>query len=193
MQERYKMALNEEFKVKAATPTAYIRWTGVWDMQDLYEIMVGYLRGKKYKFHEKVYKHKHPSPFGVERQYIWEAERKFEDYLQFVINIYFHTYDAHDIEVVMPDGSKKEYTKGRLWMEFKGHIVYDWEKRWEETRFFRSLRSFYNKFIIKKKMEGIWWDLLWYREIHKLIALVKERLKMQSVGYEHRYWTGVHR
>ena len=55
------MALNEEFKVKAATPTAYIRWTGVWDMQDLYESMVVWFRERKYKFHEKIYKHKHPS------------------------------------------------------------------------------------------------------------------------------------
>src|SRR3989338_1471043 len=145
--------LNEVFHdVRCDTPVAYMRWTGIWDMQDLYESMVDYLRMKKYKFHEKIYKHKHPSPFGVERQYVWEAERKFEDYLQFIINIYFHTYDAHDIEVVMPDGTKKIYTKGRLWIEFKGFLVYDWEKRWEETKFFKSLRSFYNKYVIKKKM-----------------------------------------
>ncbi|MBS3097527.1 hypothetical protein J4209_01885 [Candidatus Woesearchaeota archaeon] len=179
--------------LKCTTPTAYLRYTGIWDMQDLYESMAGWFRHRKYKLHEKVYKHKHPSPFGVERQYIWQAERKEEDYVQFVIDVYYHTYDAHDIEVVMPDGAKKTLTKGRLWMEFKGYVRYDWEGRWEDSRFYRSLRSFYNKYIIKKKLEGTWWDLVWYREIHKLYQMIKEKLKLQSMGYEHRYWTGVHR
>ena len=58
----------------APTPTAWVRHIGVWDMQDLYESLVDWFRGRKYKFHELVYKHKHPSPFGVERQYIWRAE-----------------------------------------------------------------------------------------------------------------------
>ncbi|MBS3126086.1 hypothetical protein J4453_01435 [Candidatus Woesearchaeota archaeon] len=179
--------------VQSATPTVYIRYKGVWDMEDLYLTMVDYLRGRKFKFHEKIYKHKHPSPFGVERQYIWQAERKEEEYIEFVIDIYFHTYDAHDVEVVMKDGTSKTFTKGRIWMEFKGHVTYDHEKRWERSAFYAQLRNFYNKYIIKKRMDQIWWDRLWYREIYPLHDLVRRQLKMESEGYEHRYWTGVHR
>lgn len=185
--------MEEAIYVRTGTPTVYIRYKGVWDMQDLYQSMVDWFRERKYKFHELIYKHKHPSPFGIERQYIWRAERKESEYLLFVVNIYFHTYDAHDTEVVMNDGSKQTFTKGRIWMEFRGYMEYDWEKRWEKTAFYTKLRNFYNKYVIKKKMEQIWWDQLWYREIHQLHALVKERLKMESEGYEHRYWTGVHK
>lgn len=175
------------------TPAIWIRYKGFWDMHDLYGAMVEWFRQRKYKFYEKIYKHKHPSPFGVERQYIWRAERKEGDYLLFVIDIYFHTYDAHEVEVVLKNDSKKNLTKGRLWMEFKGQIEYDYAKRWERAVFFSQLRNFYHKYVIKKKMEQIWWDQLWYREMHKLRELVKERLKMESEGYEHRYWTGVHK
>jgi len=178
--------------VKSDTPSVYIRYKGVWDMEDLYLSMVDYLRQRKFRFHEKIYKHKHPSPFGVERQYIWQAEREEEEYIRFVIDIYSHTYDAHDVEAVMKDGSKKAFTKGGLWMEFKGHVLYDFEKRWERNAFFAQLRNFYNKYIIKKRMDQLWWDRLWYREIHPLHDLVKRRLKMESEGYGHRYWTGVH-
>jgi hypothetical protein len=178
---------------REGVPTVYIRYKGVWDMDDLYKSMVDWFRERKYKFHELIYKHKHPSPFGVERQYIWQAIKKEDEYLLFNIDIYIHTYDAHDVEVKMKDGSNKTFTKGRIWIEFRGHMAYDWEKRWENSSFYKSLRNFYNKYVIKKKKEQILWDQLWYREIHQLHAMVKERLKMESEGYEHRYWTGIHR
>ncbi|MBW2980838.1 hypothetical protein KY360_05470 [Candidatus Woesearchaeota archaeon] len=174
------------------TPTVYIRYKGIWDMQDLYQSMVDYFRRKKYKFYERVYKHKHPSPFGIERQYMWRATRKESEYLQFQIDIYYHTYDAHDIEVVMADSTKKTFTKGRIWMEFTGKVIYDWEKRWQDNVFYAELKNFFDKYIIRKKMEHMWWDQLWYREIHKLHEIVKEKLKMESQEYEHRFWTGVH-
>jgi len=183
----------EDIYVKSDTPSIYIRFKGVWDMQDLYESMVNWFRTRKYKFHEKVYKHKHPSPFGVERQYVWTAERKETEYMQFWVDVYIHTYDAHDMEVAMTDGSTRTFTKGRIWIEFKGHILYDYEKRWEKNAFYAQLRNFYHKYVLRKRMEQMWWDQLWYREIHQLHALVKERLKMASEGYEHRYWTGVHK
>lgn len=177
---------------QAPTFSVYIRHSGVWDMQDLYEFMIDYLRKKKFKFYEKVYKHKHPSPFGVERQYIWQAVREDEDYIQFVIDIYIHTYDAHDVEVTMKDGSRKVFTKGRVWMEFKGNVQFDWEQKFNSRAFYAHIKNFYNKYVLKKRIEGILWDTLWYREMHKLHNAVQERLKMESQGFEHRYWTGVH-
>ncbi len=182
-----------EMYTKSGTPSAYIKYKGVWDMQDLYESMIDWLRKRKFKFHEKIYKHKHPSPYGVERQHVWQATRNEEEYIQFVIDVYIHTYDAHDVEVKMKDGSMEKFTKGRIWFEFKGHIIYDYDKRFEKTAFYAQLRNFYNKYIVKKRMEQRWWDLLWYNNIQPLHNFVKERLKMESEGYEHRYWTGVHR
>ena len=93
----------------------------------------------------------------------------------------------------MADASTREFTKGRIWIEFKGHVLYDYAKRFEKNAFYSQLRNFYNKYIIKRRMDHWWWDVLWYREIHQLHNLVKERLKMESEGYEHKYWTGVHR
>ena len=175
------------------TPTVFIRYKGIWDMQDLYQTMVDWFRRRKYKFYERIYKHKHPSPFGVERQYTWRAERKESEYMKFIVDIYYHIYDAYNVEIVMPDGAKKTMVKGRLWLEFKGNIQYDWEKRWNENRFYAELKNFFNKFVLRKKWEQIWFHQLWTREIHGLIALVKEKLKMESKGFEHRYKTGVHK
>ncbi len=178
--------------VRSGTPTVYIKYKGVWDMQDLYISMIDYMRERKFKFQERIYKHKHPSPFGVERQYNWEATRYEDEYMEWFIYIYIHTYDAHEEEVTMKDGSKQVFTKGRMLMEFRGLIVYDYEKHWEKSEFYAELRNFYHKFIIRKKFEQKWWDELWYREIHPLHNFVKNRLKLEAEGFEHRYWTGVH-
>ncbi|MBW2980839.1 hypothetical protein KY360_05475 [Candidatus Woesearchaeota archaeon] len=178
---------------KPGTPTAYIRYKGIWNMQDLYQVMVDFFRRRKFKFYERIYKHKHPSPFGIERQYVWRAERKESEYRQLIVDVYYHVYDAYNVDVVLPDGKKKTMVKGRLWMEFKGNIQYDWEKRWQDNVFWAELKNFFNKYIIRKKWEQIWFHQLWTREIHGVIAVVREKLKMESKGHEYRYKTGVHK
>ncbi|HLC65438.1 MAG TPA: hypothetical protein VJI46_04940 [Candidatus Nanoarchaeia archaeon] len=180
------------FYVKAPTGQVWLRYKGVWDMDDLYKKMADWFRSRKYNFYEKAFKHKAPTAFGRERQYNWTGERKEEEYYKFVIEIYMHTYDAQDIEVKNQDGSTKIMTKGRIWIEFKGNIDFDYEKRFQDEKFFANLRNFYNKYIIKKRVEHILWDQLWYREIQKLYELVMDTLNMYSREHEHRYWTGVH-
>ena len=161
-------------------------------MQDLYESIADWFRKRKYKFHERVYKHKHPSPYGVERQYIWEAERKENDFIQFHYNMYIHTYDAHDIEVVMPDGKKKIFTKGRIWIEIKSKLFSDWEKRWTDKAFHARLKAFYNKYILRKNYTQGWYPKIRY-EMYELQAMLKSRLKMESDEYEHHHRGGIHR
>lgn len=178
--------------VKSPMGKQFIRYKGVWDMDDLYKKMADWFRQRKYNFYEKVYKHKAPSPFGKERQYVWSAIRKEEDYYLFEIDIYMHTYDAEDVEIKNTDGTSKIMTKGRIWIEFDGRVIFDYEKRWEESRFYAHLRNFYNKYVIKKRIEHILWDILWYREIQKLHELVADTLNLYSKEHEHRYWTGVH-
>ena len=173
-------------------PTSFIRYKGVWDMQDLYESMIDWFKKRKYKFREHLYKHKHPSPFGIERQYTWEAVRNETDYVQIMYHLYFHVYDARDIEVIMPDGSKRIFTKGRIWMEIKVSFVTDYEKRWNEKLFYSHLKDFYNKYVIKKSFTQGFGPKNRY-EMYALAAMIKQRLKMESDEYEHRHFVGVHK
>jgi hypothetical protein len=173
-------------------PPPHIRFKGVWDMQDLYEFMINYLKEKKYKFHEKSYKHKHPSPFGVERQYVWQAEQVRDDVYKFLINVYIHTYDAQDIQVKMKDGTIKTYTKGRIWIEFNGGVEMFEDKRWSSKKFWGNLRIFLNNYILRKKHGWDIWDVLCYREVQKLVWLTRRRLKMEYDEFEQKNWTGVH-
>lgn len=180
------------FQAGQPTPQAYLRFTGVWDMQDLYENMVNWFRMKKYKLHERIYKHKHPSPFGVERQYTWEALKEETEYILIHYDIYMHVYDAHDVEVTMKDGSKRVFTKGRLWVELKVEVRFDHEKRWNETPFYYHLKDFYNKYIFRKRfMQG--YSPKFRTEVYELQALIRNRLKLEHQAFAHRYYGGIHK
>jgi len=168
--------------------TTYLQYKGVFDMQDLYEYVASFFNRQKFKFYELRYILKKPGPFGADVQHVWEATREVEDYYKFVMNIYLHTFDAEDMEVVMKDGTKRTFTKGRLWIQFRGKIQTDYEKKWEDNAFYANLRNFYHKYIVLRKIEAIWWDNFYYNVYLKLHSLVKERLKMESEGFEHKYF-----
>ena len=175
-------------ELRAPADTNYIQYKGVWDMQDLYEFVASFFNRQKFKFYELRYIYKKPGPFGPDVQHVWEARRDVEEYYRFIINIFLHTFDTQDVEVVMKDGSRRMFTKGRIWVQFRGGVVTDYEKRWDESAFYANLKNFYHKYVIWKKMEAIWWDNMHYTVFLKLHSLVKERLKMESEAYEHRYF-----
>ncbi len=174
------------------TPIVYVQYKGVLDMQDLLENIADFLKRKKFKFYEKQQRLRNPGPFGAEILHQFEAKRKVEDYYEWTVTVNIQTFDMHDIDVVLKDGTKKTMTKGRVWIQLYGACKVDYEKVWEKSAFIAQLKSFYNKYIIKKKYEGIWWDELYYKVVLRLHALIKERLKMISEGYEHRHFAGVH-
>ena len=92
----------------------------------------------------------------------------------------------------MKDATKHVFTKGRIWMEFTGETEIDYEQRFEENNFYSHVKDWYNKYILKKVYTEVIWDRLWYREVHKLRWLVKQKLKMEADSYVNRYWMGVH-
>lgn len=174
------------------TPTVYLQYKGILDMQDLYETIADFFRQKKFKFYEPQQRLRRPSPFGAEILYQFRATRKVEEYYEWAVNVNMETFDLHDVEVVLKDGTKKKMTKGRIWMQISGNVEMDYEKIWEKSAFLAQLKSFYNKYIIKKRIEGVWWDELYYKIVLRLHALIKERLKMASEGFEARHMGGVH-
>lgn len=176
----------------AATPPVFIQYKGIFDMQELYEAIADFFRQKKFRLYETLQRHRRPGPFGVENRYQFEARRKVEEYYEWVVTVAIETFDLHEVEVVSKDGTKKKMTKGRIWVNLYGTVEMDYEKLWEKSAFLAHLKGFYNKYIIKKKIEGVWWDELHYKIVLKLHALIKERLKMISEGYESKHMSGVH-
>ena len=170
----------------------YVQYKGVLDMQDVYESIVDFFMQKKFKFYEKQQRYRKPGPFGPEILYQFEATRKIEDYYMWVVQVTIETFDMHDVEVVMKDGSRKKMTKGRIWIQITHNVVTDYEKNFQKSAFLAHLMSFYNKYVVRKKAEGVWWDEMYYNIILQLHALIREKLKMTSEVYEHRHFDRTH-
>ena len=177
---------------EAPTPSVFIQYKGIMDMQDIYETIADFFKQKKFKFYERQQRLRKPSPFGSEILYEFQAKRKVEDYYEWEVNVTIETFDLHDIEVVLKDGARKKMSKGRLWIRLSGRCITDYEGVWEKSAFLAQLKSFYNKYVVKKTYEGVWWDELYYKIVLRLHALIKERLKMISEANETRHHGGVH-
>ena len=184
----------EEFiqNVEIPTYTVYLQYKGIFDMQDLYQTIADFFKEKKFKFYEKQQRLRRPGPFGAEVRHEFQAIRNVEEYYRWEVNVNMETFDMHDVEVLGRNGLRKKMSKGRLWIQMYGNCETDYEKVWEKSAFLAQLKSFYNKYIVRKTFEGIWWDELYYKVFMRLHALIKERLKMASEGFEQRHFGGVH-
>ncbi|MBS3135597.1 hypothetical protein J4401_01425 [Candidatus Woesearchaeota archaeon] len=170
----------------------HIRFKGVWDMQELYDAAINYLRDRKYKFHEKIYKHKAPSPFGVERQYIWEAEQLIDDWMEVTFNIYIHTYDAHDIDVHDNNGEKKTLTKGKIWVVIRLTSSWDPKKDFDRNSFFGQLKAFYMNYIYRRRLLEGGFHRRFRTEQSGLYQVMLRTLKSERRDFEDAYQQGVH-
>lgn len=170
----------------------YLQYKGVWDMQELYEGIINFMRHFKYKVTEKLHFQTRPTAFGVEHKIQIEFNRRVEEYYKYYTYVYMHTFDLTDIEVKLPDGSIKTYVKGRIWIEIKGRCFVDADRRWPKTVFYQQLKSWYHKYVIQKKAEAIWWDKMHYKVTVKLRNVIQQKLKKDTEEFEARYFAGVH-
>jgi hypothetical protein len=172
--------------------TLYTQYKGVWDMEGLLKCITEFYTREKFKYYEKVQRHRHPGPFGVERLYKIEAHRNLDEYCRWVSNVLLETFDEQDVEVLGKDGKRRKMAKGRLWIQQTGTIVLDYGKRWEGSWWNLNLRKFMNRYIIRKRIELPYWDTFQYQIHLKLHRTIVNFLNMESKGEEMHYMQGVH-
>lgn len=165
-----------------------VRYKGIFDMEGLYRLIVQWLKSRRYWFHETTYKHKIPSPFGVEEEIRFRAERKVDEYHEYDVDIYFHLWNMQEVEVIK-DGKKVKLIKARLDITITGTMTLDYQGRFDKSPFYQKLRHFYHAYMIKDKIEFVWYDTFYYRLI-KLQALIKDYLDMQAKSHEYEGYMG---
>lgn len=176
------------YPTSLAAPQMIIRYKGLFDYDGLYNIMVQWLKARGFWFHERTYKHKVPSPLGAEQEIEWTAEKKVTDYYKFVYSIKWHLWDMTEVEVVK-EGVKKVLTNARLEIKLKGVLEIDWKKRLGGSTFWTFVRDWYHKYIIRKDIETIWGDTMYYR-LQRLHKLIKDFLDMEAKGYAYEGYLG---
>lgn len=120
-----------------------IRFTGIFDFEDLYKTLTGWFGDNGFDMHEKKYVHK-----GKEQEFEWIADKKVTSYYQYDIEVSMFIWDLKKVEVVK-DGEKVKMDSGRIQLIVKGYYTLDYDKYWTGG-FTETLRGIYHKFIIDK-------------------------------------------
>jgi len=155
-----------------------IKFKGIFDFHSLMRTMRNWIVNQGYEFHETSVKHKVPSPIGAEQEFEWWGWRKVNSYVKFHIDIYFHLWDLHDVEVVR-EGKKQKLQSARMQIEMTGRCELDWSNRFAGSRFLQALADFYDNYVIRKQIDTIYTDQLYYR-IYKLQRVAKEFLEFET-------------
>lgn len=156
----------------------YIKHYGIFDLQGLYQMIYNWLVDRGFEVRELKVKHKVPSAAGEEDEIWWDAWINETDYIKNWISLIFFFYDIKEVEVVK-EGKKKKLTRARILIELNGKVETDWQGKWKRNAFLSNLQKFYEKFVIKKDIDNIWWDKLYYNML-KLQTAIKEYLDQEA-------------
>jgi hypothetical protein len=157
-----------------------VKYRGVYDLDGLYKFMSGWLRKRRYEFHETLYKNKPP-----EVEIRWRAERKKTGYIMEILTVYFHMWGEYDVEVVQ-NGKKKKMANARMIITLDGNIVAPHpdifeQPRWTANNVERRLLRIFNNWFMKNELNSIYWDTLYY-EMNQFQGAIKDYLGMSAGG-----------
>jgi hypothetical protein len=173
---------------KLGLPKLTIRYKGLFDFDGLYNLIVQWMKARRFWFHESKYKHKVPLPTGAEQEITFKGEKDVTEFIHYDIKVDFHLWDMTEVELEVK-GQKKHLTNARMEIVLSGAVVVDYEKRFEQNVFWQNIRDFFLKYIVKKDVETIYGDELYYR-VNKLHEVIKEFLDMQAKGSEYKKYLG---
>ncbi len=161
-------------------PNLILKFKGICDWDRLYILMARWFKERKFEFHERLYKAKAP-----ELELDWFAERKKTKHVMERVDINFHAFEVEELEVIKR-GKKKKMLKMQITITFKMRVITGYPdifgtKRWNSD-IGRRMLDFYNKYIIKKDIDLLYTDALYY-EVYKLHNMIKEHLELEGRGY----------
>ena len=155
-----------------------VKYSGIFDFEGLMKLMRGWIINQGYEFHENSVKYKVPSPKGAEQEFVWWGWRKVNSYMKFHMDVWLKFNDLHDVEVVR-EGKKEKLQSSTFQIEISARLELDWGSRFGGSSFLQNLAAFYDKYIIKKDIDMIYSDQLYYR-MYKLQQAIKGYLQMET-------------
>lgn len=154
---------------------------GIIDLDGLYKNMQRWFYDNQYYFEEPTSRIRPGTAAGIEYEFKWTAWRRVNAFVKYNIKVFFHVYDAKEIEVIK-EGKKVKLTKCRIKIEINGDMEMDYTNMFGKSRFGKILFNAYTTFILKEdKVLAMWWDELYYR-VYKLQTIAKEYLDMEARG-----------
>ena len=160
-------------------PTLWIKHKGIFDLNELLQVIKDFWEQDFFKVHMPKYKYKIPTPKGQQHKVNMYAERKMSEYVKFTVKIFIRAFDYKEVEIVK-DGKKIKTGQGRLTVEVDGVLDLDFEKRFNGSAFLQGLQDFYHKYIIKYDICDYWEDELVLKMVG-VAKLIREKCEQEAI------------
>lgn len=154
-------------------PPIILRYGGTFDLDGLYAAVTDWAKNYGYRWHEKSYKHKVPTPEGAEQELEWDLSKNVTEYINYFISFKIHIWDLKEVKI-----NEKELSNARMQITMNGKIDYDWQKKFSGSRFKEWLGKKY-EWNLKGEVGMVHFDQLYYR-MWNLHALIKKYFEMQT-------------
>lgn len=153
-----------------------VRYDGIFDFNDLYKLLNSYLWGGNYIVVEQNYQEK---VVGKSKEMLikWEPYKKISDYFKKILKIRWIITNLREVEV-NKDEKKVTMSQGDIEIRFEGILEKDYEDRWEDRPVWKFLRGFYDRFIIRARVDD--YEDQVATDVDELVAQVKSFLSLQG-------------
>jgi len=160
--------LDKLFKTK-------VKHTGIFDFKETYRILYEWFVDNGYDLNEKTYKEVIGAGNAKEIEIEWDAVRKVSDYFRFEIKADWHIIGMTSVEVEI-DGVKQKMNKGQFEIVFSAILQKDYEERWTGQPFIKFLRTLYDKYLIRERVEK--YEQMIVEELNKIVEECKAYLSL---------------
>jgi len=150
--------------------------TGYWKYKEVYDMLYHWFKEHNYNVKEDLYNEKIIAS-GKEVIINWKGEKKITDYFKFQIKADWHILHMKDVEVEV-EGKKVKTNNGEVEIIFKGELIKDYEKRWEDKPMWKFLRGVYERYIVRATVDEYEDDL--EDDVREIIGDLKAFLKLEA-------------
>lgn len=129
-----------------------IGYEGIFNIQELYQVIDEFLRTKGYGKTENVNREVvHES--GKDIFIVMSPSKDHTDYVEKMISIVLDIRNAKDVEVTI-DGKKRKMQKAKINIDLQAILKTDWEGKWNDKNAFFLIRAIYDKWIFKSHTQS---------------------------------------
>lgn len=130
-----------------------MKYTGIFSFRDFYKFCYDWLNEETGldQFAEEKYEEKIIGE-AKDVEIKWVGSKKFTDYFKFEITVKLTIRRLTTVEV-MQNNTKVKANSGELKATVKGVLIRDYEQKFERDAFRKFLRSIYEKWIIKSRID----------------------------------------
>ena len=153
-----------------------IRQVGIADFKEFYRFCFMWLVNEDYWVVEKNYTEKIQAT-GKEIEIEWNASRKISDYFRFALKINWRIIGMKDVEVEK-NGDKLKMNKGDFEVKVSAVLEKDYENKWEDSPFLKWLRTAYDRYLIRSRIEN--YENKIFDEANEFLAQAKAFLAVEG-------------